>query len=458
MNPRFQHPRHRLKIPAPPLEDLACAALFGFFALQGAIPFIAPAQSLEMTGSAPSGLTTMGGIVSQAIANALILALVLRRPRLLLRQIAALPWLVLPALLAALAIASTAWSLDPLLTLRRSLPFALAGLFGLWFAARFSPTRQLAILRFTMIVLALATIAVVVLVPSLGLDHTPGHASDWQGVFTQKNACGRIMVLATAVILFEERGSVLRPSRLATLVLFLFVLVMSGSRGAWMIEAALVLLWLLLVIARHTGQRIHLVLAVSAPLASIALGASLVLGFRQLAPLLGRDASLTGRTAIWAQVAHFTLQRPLFGYGYDAFWRGMQGPSFQVAAAVHFIVAHAHNGFLEIALELGAAGLLLFLLSWLRGWTALWPLWQRGNLDRIAWPLAVLVLIALYDLDENTLLIYNGLFWILYVSALVTIERASSDRHHTPARAPHEILKPHHLRAPQCAVPAPKLT
>jgi exopolysaccharide production protein ExoQ len=437
-----------------PLEDLLCAALFAFFAMQGAIPFIAPSVSLEMSRTAPSGLTTIGGIASQALANTVMVALILRRPHMLLGRIAAAPWLIFPGMIALLAIASAAWSLDPLLTLRRALPFALAGLFGLWFATRFSPARQLAILRRTMIALALGTIAIVLLAPSIGLDHTPGHASDWQGVFTQKNACGRIMVLATAVILCGERRSLLRPSRLAALVLFVFVLIMSGSRGAWMIEGALVLLWLLMAFARRAGQRLRLVLAVVAPLASIALGAILILGYQQLAPLLGRDATLTGRTAIWAQVAHFIAQRPLFGYGYDAFWRGMQGPSFQVAAAVHFIVAHAHNGFLEIALELGAAGLLLFVLSWLRGWGALWPLWQRGAIDRIAWPLAILVLIALYDLDENTLLIYNGLFWILYVAALASIElgaepalsesakRASrmGDQHHTHAITPREIL------------------
>jgi O-antigen ligase len=434
---RAHHP-DRLR--ALPLEDLLCATLFAFFAMQGAIPFIAPAVSLEMSGAVPSGLTTIGGIASQALANTLIVALILRRPHMLLRHIAAAPWLILPGLLALLAIASAAWSLDPALTLRRGLPFALAGLFGLWFATRFSPTRQLAILRFSMIALALATIGLVVLAPAIGLDHTPGHASDWQGVFTQKNACGRIMVLATAVILCGERRSLLRPSRLAALALFLFVLIMSGSRGAWMIEAALLLLWLLLAFARRAGQRVRLVLAVAAPIASIALGAFLILSFQQLAPLLGRDATLTGRTAIWAQVAHFIALRPLFGYGYDAFWRGMQGPSFQVAAAVHFIVAHAHNGFLEIALDLGAAGLLLFVLSWLRGWRALWPLWQRGAIDRIAWPLTLLVLIALYDLDENTLLIYNGLFWILYVAALTSIELATGDPHHTHPTAPREIL------------------
>ena len=405
-----------------PIEDLICAALFAFFATQGAIPGIAPAQSLEMTASAPSGLTTIGGIASQVIAYTLILALVLRRPRLLSRLVLALPW---ASLLALLAIASAAWSLDSLLTLRRALPFALAGLFGLHFAARYSPARQFSILRFAMIVLALATIAIVVLAPSIGLDHSAGHATDWQGVFTQKNACGRIMVLATTVILFGESHHLTRPTCLLSLALFLFVLVMSGSRGAWLIEAALLVVWLMLALACRTGPRVRFIVAIAVPFATLALAIALFLTFPYLATILGRDPTLSGRTTIWAQVAQFIVHRPLLGYGYDAFWQGMRGPSLQVAASVHFIVAHAHNGLFEIALELGIVGLTLFLFSWLRAWRKLWPLWQRGQIDRIAWPIAIIVLIALYDLDENTLLIYNGLFWILYVSALATIELAA---------------------------------
>jgi len=421
------------------LEDLACAAVFAFFAMQGSIPGVAPSQALEMTASAPTGVTTLGGIAAQALANTLILALLLRRPRFLLGRIAGFPWLVLPALLALLAIASAAWSLDPLLTLRRSVPFALAGLFGLWFAARFPPARQLAILRLTMIALALATIALVLLNPALGLDHSSGHAADWQGVFTQKNACGRIMVLATAVILFGGR---ITAPRIASLLLFLFVLIMSGSRAAWMIEASLLLLWLALAFARRIGPRLRVLLAVAAPVKFAALGAALLLGIHQLAPLVGRDPTLSGRAAVWAQVARFLVQRPLFGYGYDAFWRGMQGPSFQIAASIHFVVVHAHNGFLEIALELGAAGLLLFAISWVRAWLRLWPFWLSGEIAPIAWPLAILVLVVLYDLDENTLLIYNGLFWILYVAALANLESSARDLRHTAPAAPHAILTP----------------
>lgn len=431
MRPRL--PFRRLPGLMPP-EDLVCAALLIFFSVQGAIPGIAPPQSYETNAAAATALSTAGGIASQVLVYGAILLLILRRLRLVLRQVFMVPWLVLFALLT---IASTAWSLDPLLTLRRSVPFALAGLFGVYFAARFSPARQLAMLRLAMIAAALASLALVFFAPSLGLDHSAGHGADWQGVYTQKNACGRSMVLATAAVLFGER---LTPFRVASLALFLVVLAGSGSRGAWIVEAAAILVWLFLGLAARSGARLRMVLAWVAPLLAVTLGGLFVGLYPRLAPLLDRDATLTGRTAIWREVLHFVGLRPWFGYGYDAFWRGLQGPSLQVSGAVHFPVAHAHNGFLEIVLELGAAGLAVFLLSWLDGWRQLWPAWRAGEVRRIAWPIAVLVLIAAHDLDENTLLIHNGLFWILYVAAAVSAGNIAGDLRHTQRESPHAIL------------------
>jgi len=408
------------RIAAPPLEDLACAAIFAFFALQGAIPGIAPPESHEMTGAAYTTLSTIGGIASQLLVNGLVLLLLLRRPRLLLRNLHTIPWTLG---LALLAIASTAWSLDPGLTLRRSIPFALATLFGLYFATRFPPARQFAILRLAFLALALATVALVLGVPAIALDHTAGHASDWQGVFTQKNACGRIMVLATAVILFSPR---LTAGRILSLSLFLFILFESGSRAAWAMEAAILILWLAFRLGRRAPPRLRLILAAAAPMGLAAAAFAALVLLPRLLLLLGRDPSLSGRTAIWRQCLRYIAERPWLGFGYDAFWRGSTGPSLQISAAVHFIVEHAHNGFLEVLLELGVAGLLLFVFSWLLAARSLWPLWLAGRFDAIAFPAAVLLLVALYDLDENTLLIYNGLFWPLYVATLATIHNLSS--------------------------------
>jgi hypothetical protein len=46
----------------------------------------------------------------------------------------------------------------------------------------------------------------------------------------------------------------------------------------------------------------------------------------------------------------------------------------------------------------------------------------KRNFQEYAWIFFVLALAALYDIDENSLLTFNGLFWVLYVAAIADIE------------------------------------
>lgn len=397
-------------------EELCCAAILAFFAVQGAVPFIAPNQALEATGTPATGLMFYGGVVSQIAVYGAIGFLLLRQAGRVIRWLGAMQWALG---LAALAVLSTLWSQFPLYTVRRSLPFAVAGIFGLYLAMRFPVRRQLGILRVTMVALALGTVVMALAFPKLGLDASAGHHANWQGVFTQKNACGRVMVLATAVLLAEWKTS---WRRTAGAGLFLLVMWMSGSRSAWLVEGALLGLWGALVLVKRVDARARVIAGIAAVVAAIAAGCAGWLFFPAVAHWMGRDATLSGRTLIWKQVWVFIWQRPWLGWGYDAFWRGTQGEAFRVVAAVRFMVFHAHNGFLEIWLELGTAGLVLFALSYLRAWRRMWPALRAGEVDRVMWMVFVLAPIFFYDLDENTLLIYNGLFWVLYIAALANVE------------------------------------
>ena len=398
------------------LEDLGCAAILAFFAMQGAIPFIAPNQALESTSSAASGLMLYGGIASQVIVYAGIAFLVASNAQRLVRWLGAMQ---LAGSLSLFAIASTLWSQFPLLTLRRSVLFALAGLYGLYLAVRFPLRRQLFILSMTMAALALGSIVLAVCYPKIGLDASAGHHLDWQGVFTQKNACGRAMVLATAALLSGWRLSL---GKVASLLLFLFVLFMSGSRGAWAIEVVLLAGCAWLAGANRIEPRSRLLFFGFTLCGALAVAGVALYHLPLLLAFMGRDATLSGRTEIWKQAWRFILERPLSGWGYAAFWRGLQGQSFEVAAALRYVVFHAHNGFLEIWLELGIPGLALFTFSYLRAWRKLWPVMRSGDMRRGLWMALLLLLIFLYNLDENTLLTFNGLPWVLYVSVLANIE------------------------------------
>jgi exopolysaccharide production protein ExoQ len=398
------------------LENCVCAAILAFFAMQGAIPFVAPNQALEANNVAASGLTYWGGIISQILVYGTLGFFICLDFRRVVQWLCAMRWTVG---IACLGIASSIWSQFPLLTLRRSLPFALAGLFGLCLAVRFPVRRQLSILWLAMIALSLGTIVVALFFPRVGLDASAGHFTDWQGVFTSKNGCGRIMVLATAVALCQRRGWV---HTIVSLTLFILTAGMSGSRGAWVIEALVLAGYVAIRVCERMDSRSRVLLLVFGSAAALAATAGVASKYAAIAAFVGRDATLTGRTEIWRHVWPFILERPVLGWGYAAFWHGTQGEAFKAVAAMRFIIFHAHNGFLEIWLELGAVGLILFACSYLRAWRKLWPQLRKGQMERVMWMMFVLILIGLYDLDENTLLIYNGLFWVLYVATLVNIE------------------------------------
>jgi exopolysaccharide production protein ExoQ len=78
-------------------------------------------------------------------------------------------------------------------------------------------------------------------------------------------------------------------------------------------------------------------------------GGSSVEGFTSV---LGRDETLTGRTGVWAGVLPAAMGQPILGHGFAAFWNPTRGLLYDIN--------EAHNGYLEIILELGFVGLVLF--------------------------------------------------------------------------------------------------
>lgn len=416
-----------MRIPgAISILDIAVVACLMFFGMSGAIPGIAPNQANEMTGAAATHLQTIVGVASQVVVDAFLLFVMYQHRALFTRPTQFL-W---PGAVAIWAVVSVAWSQSPWLTARRALPFLLASLFGYMLAVRYSLRHLLALCQVAFLVLALGSAVLAIGFPAIGLDASTGHGADWQGVFTQKNACGRAMVFALACVFAQ--GSLQWWQALA-IAAFTLELAMSGSRGAWLIAVCLLLAFFVFWIGKRFNHVTRMAFVAAA--AGIAVAAALAVAsqFSRIALLLGRDPTLTGRTAIWQQVWVAIVHRPILGYGFSAFWQGNTGASWSVIAALGFVLFHAHNGFLEIWLELGAVGLALFAVSFFRGAYLAWNLYRESAFAQVAWSGAVLLLVLLYDLEENTLLSYNGLFWVLYVAAMVQLESEYALRRLPPA-------------------------
>jgi exopolysaccharide production protein ExoQ len=75
-----------------------------------------------------------------------------------------------------------------------------------------------------------------------------------------------------------------------------------------------------------------------------------------LAGAVGRNSTFTGRTVIWRAILN-THTNPLVGTGYDSFWLGSRIQ--EVWAQTGYDITEAHNGYLDVYINLGIVGLFL---------------------------------------------------------------------------------------------------
>jgi exopolysaccharide production protein ExoQ len=144
--------------------------------------------------------------------------------------------------------------------------------------------------------------------------------------------------------------------------------------------------------------------------------------------LVGKDATLTGRTVLWSAVLDAIRGRPWTGYGYSAFWLGWEGKSAVVWLVTGEEFYDAHNGILDLWLTLGLVGVSVFALNFVRAFGRAIA-WARATGTVVGlWPIAFLTFMLLSNLTEGTILQQNNLSWILYVATVLRVAAPSRDR------------------------------
>jgi len=91
---------------------------------------------------------------------------------------------------------------------------------------------------------------------------------------------------------------------------------------------------------------------------------------------LGRNPTLTGRTAIWQVVIHLTEKAPVLGTGFESFW---MGDRLLTVWALEKGIKEAHDGYLEVYANLGWVGIVLLGTLIVSGYRAVLATFARDH-------------------------------------------------------------------------------
>lgn len=242
----------------------------------------------------------------------------------------------------------------------------------------------------------------------------------WVGVGTQKNGLGLLCAISLFLLLWslirdwstpeKEKSKVLLMADGVITALALYLL--RGPGGSYSAAAVAVFLVgsalsFLLYLKPELGM------AVSVRLKTAVFGLMLVfvVGFEALIPsvasVFGRNETLTGRLDIWRSVLDAAWANPLLGSGYGCFWSREREISF-----IHG-VNQAHNGYLDVFADTGAAGLVALFLVVMSFCNKI----RREHEDSSNWGIfgiCLIFMLLLYNVVESSFF-NGGLLWSLAV-------------------------------------------
>ncbi|MBE9167456.1 O-antigen ligase family protein [Pleurocapsales cyanobacterium LEGE 06147] len=329
-------------------------------------------------------------------------------------------WLIW--LLLLIVCLSTLWSVFPSDSFRYSIYAIGTTSFGLYLATRYTIKEQIVIFSWTFGLIVVLSILFSVALPQYG---TMGgvHEGAWRGIYTHKNIFG--LALVPAAVIFYLRA-------------------LSSQSIRWVFWLLLASTVALLVLANSTGSLVNLVimlalclfyrllrwryeLMISAILAGIIAGIAALLwlfdygGLDLIFTALGKDPTLTGRTDIWRYTWDMIQLRPWQGYGLNAFWHGLQGPSAYVELALTVPVAYAHNGYLDMWLGIGLIGLIAFFVGLFTAATKALAWLRKTNTVEGFWPLLFLTYILLSNVAEGSITTMNNHLWAMYTATFCSL-------------------------------------
>ncbi len=376
--------------------------------------FISPTGSSLDTAPQEYGLSH----VILQIEYAVIGILALLRPAGMLKTLFR-AWPIL--LLCGWILLSATWSAVPGNSLNKGVRTLSVIVFSFYVAYRYSPSEFTRLCTQGFAIAVGCSLAVMVVAPHLGRSNLGGgYENAWRGAFTHKNSLGSVMSLG--VIVSGYSYAIRATSRkLAgfTIVGCLFLLIMSQSATA-ILSTALALSAVSLGAALQSRRSpvlrgsalIGIVFGIVGLILLPIIAANVDLS--HLPTVIGRSSTLTGRTGVWSAVIEAIRARPFFGYGYG-FWDQPSTARSNIWLEVDWQAPHAHNNWLDGALQLGLVGVTLAAIIWLSILCrCLWLIAvRRGN--GALFYLAILLCILVRSMFETVMFTpgIQALFWLV---------------------------------------------
>jgi len=321
-----------------------------------------------------------------------------------------------------LVLLSVFWSDTPRITLKYAVIYLEVAAFAFYVGKQYTWTGIFQLGRWAGAVLVIA---------SFLFNSKDGNGA-WVGIMGHKNHfCFQMLFVALLWFVFGLYNPKHRRLSFGIMFLSLFMMNMGGSGAAKVIFVCLFSLWFYLGFAKKLPAQWAFISVLIFLIISICLTIIVTENLEFIVvDTLNKDLTLTGRTDFWPLIIDEINDRPLLGHGIGGFWqpwRGANDPASQViVVATQFKPPHSHNGFLDIACDLGYLGMTLYILSFINSVAKAVMYLNHAKMPEAGLPLLILSFILMTNLTETGLLgVTSVWFWYIVVAVRTSLDAST---------------------------------
>jgi O-antigen ligase len=321
-------------------------------------------------------------------------------------------------LLLAIILFSLLWSEDLGTSLTYIRGLIRIYLLAIYLAMRYSLREQMRLIACGLGTAASLSIFFSALMPGY-IHKAPELAGMWSGIFGHKNELGYMMAWSAGV--FLHLGLSINRYRWLMWVLCgisICLIILSRSTTSLTIILAMVLLLPFYKLLKQNNYKLQAIMSIIVLMLLISSSIFITNNAEGVVGASGKDLTFSGRSDLWEMIIAKIWERPLLGYGFYGFWTTSAASNLR--ATLNW-ASNAHNGFLELLLELGFLGFLTFAAGFIRFFVmAVTRIVSVAKKPEDYWPMQMLLIIVIVNFSEARLLTPSW-NWLMYVTTSLSL-------------------------------------
>jgi exopolysaccharide production protein ExoQ len=336
------------------------------------------------------------------------------------KAICANKWIALILFLTAI---SALWSSMPTVVLKKVISLMGTTLFGLYLGTQYSFDRQLKLMGWAFgISIPLCFMFVL---RGDGVMYTESIVGAWKGIYLHKSTLGENMFIS--FLMFYGLASLYPRHRLlfGTVCILSVILIIFSKSSMALLSLVSIITFLNLLKYLSLRSKLGTAGIFLSIVLFLVVQITLILNINEFLDFNNKDITISGRTPLWDALWDVIQLNPFFGYGYGSFFSASHTETEALWTMFKWGPVHSHNGYLQILVNLGFVGFLIFIVGYFYNLGKALLSYLVFKDIRTLWIFSFLLYTVMFNLTEVSFMSINHLTWVISVAYIYTLNSAA---------------------------------